>query len=125
MKFFESRSDFPRSNAVLDCPSHLFETVLTAVSKREKKPVAGGARAQMQEILRQLDQELHSVGADRTYIISVKLHLKHLKRDLAAVDKVYAEYFDDHRPDRAVYGVDLQPGLLIEAEFVATVPVYQ
>jgi enamine deaminase RidA (YjgF/YER057c/UK114 family) len=125
MRFIESRSDFPVSSAVLYYPNHLFETVLTAIPKGERKPVAGGAQAQMREIFQQLDRELYSVGADRTHIVSVKLHLKNLKRDLAAVDKVYAEYFGAHCPNRGVYGVDLQPGILIEAEFVATVPVYQ
>ena len=125
MRFLDTRSDFPVSTGVIYYPNHLFETVLTAIPKGEKKPVSGGAQAQMQEIFKQLDRELYSVGADRTYIVSVKLHLKNLKRDLAAVDKVYAEYFGEHCPNRSVSGVDLQPGLLIEAEFVATVPVYQ
>lgn len=125
MRFIESRSDFPVSSGVIYYPNHLFETVLTGIPRGERKPVAGGAEAQMREIFEQLDRELYSVGADKTYIVSVKLHLKNLKRDLAAVDKVYAEYFGTHCPNRGAYGVDLQPGILIEAEFVATVPVYQ
>jgi|SRR5579859_1402116 len=125
MKFIESRNDFPVSSGVLYYPNHVFDTVLTAIPNGETMPVAANAEAQMREIFKQLDRELYSVGVDKTYIVSVKLHLKNLKRDLATVNKIYAEYFGEHRPNRGLYGVDLPPGVLIEAEFVASVPVYQ
>jgi enamine deaminase RidA (YjgF/YER057c/UK114 family) len=124
MRFIDSRSDFPVSNAVI-YSGHVFQAVLTGIPKGETKPVPGGAATEMREIFRQLDRTLSEVGIDRTQIVSVKLYLQDLSRDLKAVDRVYAEYFGSHSPNRGVYGVDLQPGTLIEAWFVATVPVYE
>lgn len=124
MRFIDSRSDFPVSNAVI-YSGHVFQAVLTGIPKGETKPVPGGAATEMREIFRQLDRTLSEVGIDKTQIVSVKLYLQDLSRDLKAVDRVYAEYFGSHSPSCGVYGVDLQPGISIEAWFVATVPVYE
>jgi len=124
MRFIDSRSDFPVSNAVV-YSGHVFQAVLTGIPKGETKPVPGGAEAEMREIFTQLDQTLSEVGIDKTQVVSVKLYLQDLTRDLKTVDRVYAEYFSSHSPSRGVYGVDLQPGISVEGWFIATVPVYE
>jgi hypothetical protein len=44
-------------------------------------------------------------------------------RDIAEVNSVYREYFQTHPPNRRAYGVTLQSGMLIEAAFVAELPL--
>jgi len=124
MRFIDSHTDFPVSNAVVYTGS-VFQTVLTGIPKGATHPVPGGAEAEIREIFRQLDHELAEVGIDKTQIGSVKIYLQDLKRDLEAVDRVYSEYFGSHAPSRGVFGVDLEPGILVEACFVASVPAYE
>jgi enamine deaminase RidA (YjgF/YER057c/UK114 family) len=83
MRFIDSRSDFPVSNAVI-YSGHVFQAVLTGIPKGETKPVPGGAATEMREIFRQLDRTLSEVGIDKTQIVSVKLYLQDLSRDLKA-----------------------------------------
>jgi hypothetical protein len=50
------------------------------------------------------------------------LYLQHVNRDIAEVNKVWAEYLGEHPVNRRAYGVDLQNGMLVEAGFVAEFP---
>jgi enamine deaminase RidA (YjgF/YER057c/UK114 family) len=99
--------------------------VLTGIAPGESKPVPGGVVAELREILRQLDEVLAAAGVDKTAIVSVRLYLQEVVRDIAAVNAVYKEYFGTHPPNRRAYGVDLQVGMLIEAAFVAELPAPQ
>ncbi|MCE5310706.1 MAG: RidA family protein, partial [Acidobacteriales bacterium] len=74
------------------------------------------------EIFRQLDEVLAAAGVDKTAVVSARLYLQEVMRDIAAVNEVYKEYFGTHPPNRRAYGVDLQAGMLIEAAFVAELP---
>lgn len=76
----------------------------------------------MREILRQLDEILAGAGVDKAAIVSVRLYLQHVNRDVAAVNAIYKEYFGGHPPNRRCYGVDLQVNMLVEAAFVAELP---
>ena len=124
MKFIDTRPDFPVSNAVV-YGGYVFQTDLTGVPPGEARAVPGGAAAEMGEIFRQLDRILGEVGAAKTDIVSARLYLENIKRDLDAVNAVYAGYFGSHAPSRAVYGVELEPGILVQAHFLANVPVYE
>ncbi len=77
----------------------------------------------MREIFRQLDTILAKAGAQKTSIASARLYLQDIVRDIAAVNQVWVEYFSSHPPSRRAYGVDLQVGMLVEASFVAELPV--
>lgn len=88
----------------------------------EKSPVPGGPAAELREIFRQLDEVLTSAGVTRTAVVSARLYLQHVTRDIAEVNDVYKEYFGSHPPNRRAYGVDLQSGMLVEAAFVAELP---
>jgi enamine deaminase RidA (YjgF/YER057c/UK114 family) len=120
MKFLLTSSTFPFSAAVIHSGKTL-ETVLTAIPPGESKPVAGGAGAEMREIFRQLDHVLELAGLTKLSIVSVRLYLQDVLRDIAEVNQVYKEYFGSHPPNRRAYGVTLQAGMLVEAAFVAEV----
>lgn len=118
MQFLFTNPTFPFSAAVIHSGRTL-ETVLTGIPAGETKPVAGGVLAELREIFCQLDEILAAAGASRTSIVSVRLYLQDVMRDIAPVNEVYKEYFGSHPPNRRAYGVDLQAGMLIEAAFVA------
>ncbi len=118
MKFLLTSSTFPFSTAVIHSGRTL-ETVLTSIPPGETKPVAGGPGAQLREIFRQLDQVLELAGIGKTAVVSCRLYLQDVLRDIPEVNLVYAEYFGTHPPNRRAYGVTLQAGMLVEAAFVA------
>lgn len=120
MEFLLTSSTFPFSTAVIHSGRTL-ETVLTPIPPGEKQPVAGGAGAELREIFRQLDHVLQLAGVEKTAVVSVRLYLQDVLRDIAEVNRVYAEYFGTHPPSRRAYGVALQAGMLVEAAFVAEV----
>lgn len=118
MEFIFTSATFPFSTAVIHCGRTL-ETVLTGIPPGETKPVGGGVTAELDEIFRQLDTVLAAAGAQKTSIVSVRLYLQEVLRDIATVNEVYKRYFGTHPPNRRAYGVNLQAGMLIEAAFVA------
>ena len=120
MKFLLTSSTFPFSTAVIHSGRTL-ETVLTPIPPGETKPVAGGPGAELREIFRQLDQVLELAGIGKTSIVSCRLYLHDVLRDIAEVNLVYAEYFGTHPPNRRAYGATLQAGMLVEAAFVAEI----
>lgn len=118
MKFLLSSKTFPFSTAVIHSGRTL-ETVLTPIPPGEAAPVKGGAAAELREIFRQLDEVLKLADTGKTSIVSCRLYLQEILRDIAEVNKTYAEYFGEHPPNRRAYGVALQAGMLVEAAFVA------
>jgi len=120
MKFLLTSTTFPFSAAVIHSGRTL-ETVLTPIPAGETKPVAGGPGAELREIFRQLDLILELVGIGKTSIVSCRLYLEDVLRDIKEVNAVYAEYFGTHPPNRRAYGVTLQAGMLVEAAFVAEI----
>lgn len=121
MQFLFTNPDFPFSSAVIHSGRTL-ETVITSIPRGAAAPVQGGVAAEMREIFRQLDEVLTAAGVDRYSVVSARLYLQEVNRDIAAVNAVYREYFGSHAPNRRAYGVDLQAGMLVEAAFVAELP---
>ena len=121
MQFLFSSPTFPFSKAVIHSGRTL-ETVLTGIPEGESRPVRGGVGAELAEIFRQLDRVLAVSNIDKTAIVSVRLYLQDVLRDIAETNEVYKAYFGAHPPNRRAYGVNLQGGMLIEAAFVAEVP---
>jgi 2-iminobutanoate/2-iminopropanoate deaminase len=118
MEFLFTSPTFPFSTAVIHSGRTL-EAVLTGIPVGATKPVAGGVAAELEEIFRQLDAVLAAAGAQKTSVVSVRLYLQDVVRDIATVNQVYKQYFGTHPPNRRAYGVNLQAGMLIEAAFVA------
>lgn len=121
MKFISTNPNFPFSSGVIHS-GPMLEMVLTGIPAGASTPISGGVAEEMREIFRQLDALLHDVGVDRTAIVSVRLYLQNVNRDIVAVNEVYKKYFDKHPPNRRAYGVELQAGMLVEAAFVAELP---
>lgn len=124
MRFIDVRPDFPVSDSVLYA-GHVLQAELTGIPPGQKQAVPGGAGAEMREIFAQLQHKLSELGLDKTSVVSCKLFLADVQRDLPAVDEAYVEFFGSHTPTRGVYGVELQQGILLEATFVVNVPVYE
>jgi enamine deaminase RidA (YjgF/YER057c/UK114 family) len=121
MRFIDSDRDFPISSAVVH-GGKTFEAVVTGIPDGRREPVPGGAAAEMQEAFRQLDLLLKEADVDRTAICTARLYLQDVRADIAAVNKVWKEYFGTHPVVRRAYGVELQSGMRIEAAFTAEVP---
>jgi len=95
----------------------VMETVIVPILDGQEKPVPGGPAAEMREIFRQLEEVLAHAGATRASVVSVRLFLADVNRDIAAVNEVYTQYFQGCSPMRMAVGVQLQAGMLIEAAF--------
>ena len=121
MKFLFTNPKFPFSAAVIHS-GRTPETVLTGIPRGQTKPIGGGVTEELKEIFRQLDEILAAGDAEKTSIVSVRLYLQDVVRDIAAVNEIYRQYFGTHPPNRRAYGVNLQSGMLIEAAFVAELP---
>jgi enamine deaminase RidA (YjgF/YER057c/UK114 family) len=121
MKFLFTNPNFPFSAAVIH-GGRTLETVLTGIPLGAAAPIEGGPAAEMREIFRQLDEVLAAADVGKHAIVSARLYLQHVNRDIAEVNAVYKDYFGAHSPNRRAYGVDLQVGMLVEAAFVAELP---
>jgi enamine deaminase RidA (YjgF/YER057c/UK114 family) len=121
MEFLRTSPTFPFSAAVIHS-GRTMEAVLTGIPPGGGAPVPGGVGAEMREIFRQYDDLLQQAGVDRTAVVSVRLYLQEVVRDIAEVNQIYREYFGSHPPNRRAYGVDLQTGMLVEAAIVAELP---
>lgn len=124
MRFLRTSETFPFSAAVIHS-GPVMEAVLTGIPPGCDKPVPGGVGREMREIFRQYDELLKEAGIDRTDVVSVRLYLQEVVRDIADVNAIYREYFGSHPPNRRTYGVDLQTGMLVEAAIVAELPSSQ
>jgi len=121
MKYVRYGGNLPVSAAVIhDWP--MMEAVRTGIPPGGSTPVSGGAGVEMREIFRQYDELLYTAGVDRIAVVSVRLYLQNVVRDIAEVNAIYREYFGSHPPNRRAYGVDLQSGMLVEAAIVAELP---
>jgi enamine deaminase RidA (YjgF/YER057c/UK114 family) len=123
-EFINPSPKFPICDAVI-YSGRILETVIVPIPDGAETPVAGGPAAEMHEIYLQLDEVLAGVGADRKSVVSVKLYLQNVRRDIAAVNGVYREYFGAHSPMRCGVGADLQAGMLVEAAFTCELPASQ
>ena len=121
MEFLRTSPTFPFSAAVIHS-GRTMEAVLTGIPPGGSGPVPGGVGVEMREIFRQYDELLQQSGVDRTAVVSVRLYLQEVVRDIAEVNQIYREYFGSHPPNRRAYGVDLQTGMLVEAAIVAELP---
>src|SRR4051812_16513489 len=116
-EFINPSSTFPICDAVM-FTGRMLETVIVPIPDGQDQPVQGGPAAEMQEIFRQLAEALATAGAGRRSVVSGRLFLADVNRDIAAVNEVYKEYFTGCSPMRIAVGVQLQKGMLVEAQFL-------
>ena len=89
-------------------------------SKREDKHV-GSIEEQTEQVLRNLDAILKKANSDRDHVLKVTVYVSDIAL-WARVNAVYARFFGDHRPARAVVPTrELHFGFQIEIEAIAAV----
>jgi len=82
----------------------------------------GPIEAQARQALENVQAVLDAAGSDRGYVLKVTVYVSDV--DLwDRVDDVYASFFGDHRPARAVVPTrELHHGFKVEIEAVAALP---
>lgn len=76
-------------------------------------------RDQTRRVLANLDAILKEAGCGRTSVLKVTIYITDIAQ-WGSVNEVYAAYFGEHRPARAIVPVrDLHHGFLIELEAIA------
>ena len=82
-------------------------------------PKPGTIEEQTRQALSNLDAVLAAVGSDRSQVLRVTAYVSDVSH-WPAVNRVWAEYFGDHKPARAVVPVgELHYGYAIEIETTA------
>lgn len=83
------------------------------------KIVEGGVEAQTRRVLDNLKAVLEAAGSSLEEVVKTTVYLTDLSH-FQAMNRVYAEYFPEHRPARSTVGVAGLPlGALVEIELVA------
>ncbi|MFH9328748.1 RidA family protein [Streptomyces althioticus] len=83
--------------------------------------VPEGAGAQTAQVLRNIGAVLATQGLSLRDVVKVTAHLQHLRRDFAAYDTAYREFFEEPCPVRTTVGSDLMD-ILVEIDVVARIP---
>lgn len=81
--------------------------------------VPGGFADQAARALQNLDAIVRAAGSERCKVVKVTVYLTDVGR-FSEFNEIYAAYFGDHRPARAVVGVAALPrGAQVEIEALA------
>jgi 2-iminobutanoate/2-iminopropanoate deaminase len=81
--------------------------------------VRGEFAAQASRVLENLDAIVRAAGSERRKVVKVTVYLTDVGR-FSEFNEIYASYFGDHRPARAVVGVAALPrGAQVEIEALA------
>jgi 2-iminobutanoate/2-iminopropanoate deaminase len=84
--------------------------------------VKGGVEAQAEQTMNNLSAVLAAAGSDFAHVIKTTIFLRYIK-DFAAVNEVYARFFEGVFPARSTVAVAALPmSALVEIEMVALVP---
>ena len=76
---------------------------------------------QTAQALANLEEQLTAAGASKADVVKTLVILSHVKRDFAAMNVVYADFFPDPKPTRSTIGAELAIDVLVEIEAVAVV----
>lgn len=84
--------------------------------------VEGGIEAQTHQVFRNLQAILSAAGATLRDVVKATVFIKNMEQ-FAEVNRIYAEYFGDHKPARSTVEVARLPkDVLIEIECIAILP---
>ena len=82
--------------------------------------LASGIEGQTKQSLKNVQAILEEAGLQKTDVIKTVVFLKNMS-DFAVVNRIYAEFFGDHKPARSCVEVaSLPKGGLVEIEVVAS-----
>jgi 2-iminobutanoate/2-iminopropanoate deaminase len=80
----------------------------------------GDVSEQLDLIFRNIRDGLEAIGSGLDSVVKVTVMLAEAKRDFAAMNVVYARYFDrDPRPARSTIGIQIGADVLAEVEMIA------
>ena len=87
-------------------------------------PYPDGIEAQTHQVFANLGAVLQGIGLGFEHVVSARVFLRHFDEDYAAMNQVYASYFDPgRRPARTCVGVTgLARGARVEIDFIARRP---
>jgi len=90
-----------------------------AIDPTSGNVVDGGIGPQTRQVLENLSAVLEAAGSSLERVVKATVFLKNMG-DFAAMNEVYAEYFDKAKPARSTVAVaELPRGALVEIDLVA------
>ncbi len=99
--------------------SFLFISGQIAIDPDSQEMIQGGIEQQTRRVLDNIKAILNAADMDLDNVIKTTIYLKDLS-DFDIVNKIYGEYFKNHKPARATVEVsNLPKGALIEIEAIA------
>lgn len=113
----------PYSHAV-EAAGFLFVTGQLATDRDPKQEVPEGVEAQTHKAIANLRAILQELGCSLSDVVAARVFLTNFKRDYAAMNAVYAQYFPAGRyPARTCVGVTaLARDCLVEIDFIVRRP---
>ena len=85
------------------------------------RPPVGGVQAHAEQALRNMERVLRAAGLRKENVVQCRVYISDVN-DWDAVNRVYGDFFGEHRPARIVVPVPaLHYGCLVEIEAVAEV----
>jgi 2-iminobutanoate/2-iminopropanoate deaminase len=111
----------PYSHAVEAGPFVFITGQLATDPEDDARPIPPGIEAQTRKVMDNLDRVLRGCAMTFANVVFVRIYLTDFKRDYAAMNAIYASYFDENRrPGRTTVGVtDLARGGIIEVDMIA------
>ncbi len=99
--------------------SFVFISGQIAIDPKTQEMVKGGIEEQTKQVMENIGAILKEAGLSFDNVIKTTIYLKNLS-DFEIVNKIYGEYFKEHKPARATVEVsNLPKGALIEIEVIA------
>ncbi len=110
----------PYSQAVkCDCKGFMFCSGQIPIDPESGEIVEGGIKEQTRQVLKNLFGLLEAAGMARVNVVKTTVYLKSMD-DFAAMNEVYASFFEDDPPARAAVEVARLPkDVMVEIEAVA------
>ena len=93
-----------------------------ALNTETREATSPDIREQTRETLRRIDTILEQAGTSKDKLLMVRVYLTDVEQDFAAMNEVYLEWLEGHRPARTTIGAPLAvPSLKIEIDCMAAV----
>ncbi len=112
----------PYSQAVkirVEEPYMIYTSGQIAIDSSTGNIVPGGIKEQTHQVIKNIQSILTEAGTDLTWVVKTTVFLKDMN-DFAAMNEVYAEYFNESKPARSTVEVARLPkDVLVEIEVIA------